>query len=101
MDLAARNTAHTLLDFYSGYTGADSEAAKIRTFNTSMEKLNDDGAISGVLSDQDALSLDVTPLLLASSTSYQWFFSKLSAATGQDTSELVFELREFIDSLQD
>ncbi|SMQ58165.1 hypothetical protein SAMN06295909_0115 [Plantibacter sp. VKM Ac-1784] len=101
MDTAARNTAHTLLDFYSGYTGAESDEARTRTFNTSMEKLNQDGAIGAVLSDQDEVSLDVTPLLLASSASYEWFFSQLTAATGKDASELSFELREFIDSLKD
>ncbi|ROR79989.1 hypothetical protein SAMN06295974_1884 [Plantibacter flavus] len=101
MNTSARNTAHTLLDFYSGYTGAESDDARTRAFNTSMEKLNHDGAISAELGDQDELSLDVLPLLLASSVSYEWLFSQLTAATGKDAAELSFELRAFIDSLQD
>ena len=101
LDAAARKTAHTLLDFHSGFVGSEAEADKMRSFATSMGHLNEEAAIVATQDDKGNLALDFTPVLLASGVSYQWLFTRLAAATGRAEAALAFELREFIDGQLD
>lgn len=101
MDLSSRKTAHTLLDFYGGFAASEDLAEQELAFTTSMARLNSVEAITASQNEEGTLSLDFTPVLLASGVTYQWLFDRLSSATGRSSEELAFELRAFIDGLED
>lgn len=101
MNAAMRDTAHTLIDFWAGNTASDDEDTQRAAFETTLGRLNEVEAIVATQTDEGELTLDFTPLLLASSVTYHWLFDRLSAASGKSQEELTYDLRSFIDSLTD
>jgi len=101
MDATARSAAELLIDFYAGFAASDDESEQARAFETSLRRLNEGDVVAATQSDDGNLTLDFTPLLLATGVSFQWLIDQLAAATGKDSEELVFDLREFIAGLED
>ena len=100
MDSATRRVADTFIDFYVGFSSSEISAEQEASFNTSIDRLGSDGVI--VDEDDDGfVSLDFTPLMIATTSSYTWLFHQLAKATGQSQEELVFDLRQHLDTLLD
>jgi hypothetical protein len=102
MNEKSRNTAHTMLDFYSGFVGAEDDEARGRAFATSTAQLNEIGAFKVTKDDEgDGVTIDITPMLLASGVTLTYLFARLRKERDVDQEALLFDLRQFIDEMAD
>lgn len=96
METPTRAAAHTLLDLFSSMQSGNTIEQE-RAFEVSMQRLNEAEAFTGTQSEEGLLSLDLTPILIATGISYVWLFEQLADATGRSIEELTFDLRAFVD----
>lgn len=102
MDERTRTTAETLLDMWAAGSDSDDEASQVTSLTTSMQRLTEVGAIEITTDDEeDELTVDVSPILSAAAITYEWLFAQLSEATGQSEQELLFDLREWLTTVED
>lgn len=101
MDESAKKTAQVLLDFYSGFDSSKDADEEDLAFDTAITRLEDAGAFSVEIDeeDDDAMEIEITPLLIGSTVAVQWLIGQLSAATDYSEEEILFDLRHFIDGL--
>ena len=102
MDESAKKTAQVLLDFYSGFDSSEDADEEDLAFDTAITRLEEAGAFSVEIDeedDDDAVEIEITPLLIGSTVAVQWLIGQLSAATDYSEEEILFDLRHFIDGL--
>ena len=96
-----RQAAHLLLDAASSWDWQDhdnNDEAYVARANLALQRLNDVGAVSGTLLDDDTLELDATPLVGAAVLSIHWLAGHLAASMKVDKLEVYARLRAFLDT---
>lgn len=96
-----RQAAHVLLDAAASWDwedGANNDDAYVARANLALQRLNDVGAVSGTLHDDDTLDLDATPLIGGALLSIHWLAGHLAVAVNVDKLEVYARLRAFLDT---
>lgn len=101
MEETAKQTARALIDLYAGFAASETQDAEDHALDTALMRLEEVGAFTAEVDDDDddAVAIEITPLLIGSTITMQWLVAQLEKATGYSEAEIVFDLRLFIDSL--
>jgi hypothetical protein len=99
MDASAKKTAQVLVDFYTNISASDEPDDEDRAFDDAFTGLEDAGAFTVEVDEEDEIELEITPLLIGSTVTVQWLIGQLSAATDYSEEEILFDLRHFIGNL--
>lgn len=99
MEKDAKTTAQVLLDFYASAAAAAGPTEEDKAFDDALEGLEDSGAFTVEVDEDDEVHLEITPLLIGTTITTQWLIGQLSAATDYSQEEILFDLRDFIQRL--
>ncbi|WP_430869023.1 hypothetical protein [Demequina aurantiaca] len=100
MDESAKLTAQVLLDFYANAADARDQLDEDKAFDDAFTGLEEAGAFTVEVDDDDEVQLDVTPLLLGTTVTLQWLIGQLAKAVDYTEEEILFDLRTFIERLE-
>ncbi|WIB68807.1 hypothetical protein DEI93_07195 [Curtobacterium sp. MCBD17_035] len=93
-----KQTAQIVLDLLSGTEGATSEERR-QAFLTSGKQLQEAGALPVVLDDDGTALVDPTKFLIGITLVDLYLVQRLTGFTGLSREEVMFDARQFVDSL--
>jgi len=94
---AGRQAAHVLLDAVSAWSAEADEAANENAINLAIERLNEIGAVTATLDDQEALDVNVSNLVGGTLVTMTWLVRQLSLSAAVDQAEVIVNAREFLE----
>lgn len=92
-----RQAAHIMLDCMSAWDKSAADDTNTAALNLALARLNDVEAVVATMHDDDTLDLDIDYLAGGVLVSMLWLVTRLAEARDVDRSEIVADLREFID----
>lgn len=93
-----RLAAHTILDAVSAYELGVEEDANVDVMNLALAKLDEIGAVTATMSDDDGLSVDASNLVGGALVTINYLVHQLAQARGVAHEVVVAGAREFLDS---
>ena len=86
-----------MLDCLSVWDAEADDMLNTSALNLTLRRLNDVGAVTATKDDDDNLTVNIDNLTAGVLISMLWFLTRLAEARGVDRSEVVNDLRLFLD----
>jgi len=86
-----------MLDCLSVWDVGADDMLNTSALNLTLRRLNDVGAVTATIDDDDNLTVNIDNLTAGVLISMLWFLTRLAEARGVDRSEVVNDLRLFLD----
>jgi hypothetical protein len=87
------------LDAVSAWETGAHDDTNSSAMNTALDRLNEvDGAIQATMTDDDGMTLDVSNLLGGAIVTLNWLVERLADARGITRTDVLVELRDFLDA---
>ena len=92
-----RQAAQVMLDCLSVWDVGADDMLNTSALNLTLRRLNDVGAVTATIDDDDNLTVNIDNLTAGVLISMLWFLTRLAEARGVDRSEVVNDLRLFLN----